>query len=109
MYRSYWTQTGQPLVRLNGDCISTDYGIVQFRLAITVASAPLQYDVVAHQLSAQYIIIVQLVNGAPIAGAVQFTTMFDPTFVVLGVPGADGITMIVIVAPEPMLDGFEVP
>jgi hypothetical protein len=33
---------------LNGDCISTDYGIVQFRFAIVVAFAPLQNDVVAH-------------------------------------------------------------
>ncbi len=37
-----------PYVRLNGDCISTDYGIVQFKLAIVVAFAPLQYDVAAH-------------------------------------------------------------
>jgi len=35
--------------------------------------------------------------------------MFVPLFVVFGVPAADGSTMIVINAPEPMPDGLEVP
>lgn len=34
---------------------------------------------------------------------------FEPELVVLGVPGADGITIIVMVAPEPISDGFELP
>jgi hypothetical protein len=34
--------------------------------------------------------------------------MLVPMLVVLGVPGTDGITMIVITAPEPMPDGLDV-
>ena len=43
---------------MNGDCTSTDYGIVHDRLAIIVAFAPLQNDVVAHVPYAVPIIIV---------------------------------------------------
>ena len=50
--------TGKPLVRLNGDSIRADYGIVHYRFAIVVASAPLQNDVADHVPPAQAIIIV---------------------------------------------------
>jgi hypothetical protein len=47
-------------------------------------------------------------NGAPIVGAVQLTTIFVPMLVVFGVPGADGTTIIVIVAPCPIPDGLDI-
>jgi hypothetical protein len=50
--------TGNPFVRLNGDCVKTDYGIVHYKFAIIVASAPLHYVVVAHVPLAVAIIIV---------------------------------------------------
>ena len=34
--------------------------------------------------------------------------MLVPELITTGVPGTDGITMIVIVAPEPMPDGLDV-
>ncbi len=35
--------------------------------------------------------------------------MLVPELIVTGVPGTEGITKIVMLAPEPMLDGLETP
>jgi len=36
-------------------------------------------------------------------------TMLVPELIVIGVPGTDGSTIIIIVAPEPTPDGLDVP
>jgi hypothetical protein len=36
-------------------------------------------------------------------------TMFVPELIVTGVPGTVGTTKIVMLAPDPMLDGLEIP
>lgn len=47
--------------------------------------------------------------GEPVVGAVQLIITFVPEFAVVGVPGAEGGAIIVIVAPWPTPDEVEVP
>jgi hypothetical protein len=35
--------------------------------------------------------------------------MLTPELIVIAVPGSDGAPIIVMLAPEPMLDGLEIP
>lgn len=47
--------------------------------------------------------------GVPVVGAVQVTITFEPEFVVVGFPGADGNAAVWIVAPVPKLAEDVVP
>ena len=101
--------TAEPVTRLNGDALSVVIGTEQYRLAMIVASEPLQLVVsYVKVLPFDYMIaILYDVIGEPLAlGAVQLMITLEP---LIEVTGAAGVLCAVAAYQLPAAEATEYP
>ena len=101
--------TAEPVTRLNGDALSVVIGTEQYRLAMIVASEPLQLVVsYVKVLPFDYMIAIWYdVIGEPLAlGAVQLMITLEP---LIEVTGATGVLGAVAAYQLPAAEATEYP